>query len=119
MTKNLKEKISAKAIVVFLIVFVILTYSCFKFKNLVSGPEITLFSPSDGSSLKNELVNIKGRADRITQIYLNGRKIFTDQDGNFEEPLLLSNGYNFFEFKAKDKFGREIVKKLQLVYEQG
>lgn len=118
MTKELKEKISAKTIIAFLVVTVILTYSGFKFKNLIYGPDIVLYSPSDGSSLNSELINIKGRADRITQIYLNGRKIFTDQEGNFEEPLLLSNGYNFFELKAKDKFGREIVKKLQLVYDK-
>lgn len=115
-TKGLKERISAKAIITILVVVVILTYSGFKFKDLISGPDIVLYSPSDGSSLNNELINIKGRADRITQIYLNGRKIFTDQDGNFEEPLLLSSGYNAFELKAEDKFGREIVRKLQVVY---
>ncbi|MFA5736596.1 MAG: hypothetical protein WCX70_00205 [Candidatus Paceibacterota bacterium] len=118
MTPKLKEKISAKTIVVFLIVAIILIYSSLKFKDLISGPEIVLYSPNDGSSLEDELINIKGRADRITKIYLNGRKIFTDQNGNFEESLLLSNGYNFFELKAEDKFGREIVKKLQLVYDK-
>ena len=118
MTKELKERISAKIIITFLVVTVILTYSGLKFKNLISGPNIILYSPSNGSNLDNELINIKGRADRITQIYLNGRKIFTDQEGNFEEPLLLSNGYNIFELKAEDKFGREIVEKLQVVYDK-
>ena len=70
-TKGLKERISAKAIITILVVVVILTYSGFKFKDLISGPDIVLYSPSDGSSLNNELINIKGRADRITQIYLN------------------------------------------------
>jgi len=118
MTKDFSEKISAKTVVVAFIVLIIFTYSFFKFKNLIYGPEITLFSPQDGSSLKNELIRVKGRAERITQISLNGRKIFTDEEGNFEEPLLLSSGYNFFELRAKDKFGREISKKLQLVYEK-
>lgn len=109
---------SLKTILAFLVAVVILTYSGFRFKDLISGPNIVLYSPDNGSSLDNELVNITGRAERIAQIYLNGRKIFTDQDGNFEEPLLLSRGYNFFEIKAEDKFGREVVKKLQVIYDK-
>ena len=58
MTKDFSEKISAKTVVVAFIVLIIFTYSFFKFKNLIYGPEITLFSPQDGSSLKNELISV-------------------------------------------------------------
>jgi hypothetical protein len=118
MTKTLKERFYVKATIVAAIVFVVLGYSILKLKNIVTGPDIVLYTPTDGASLKKELVTIKGRAERISQIYLNGRKIFTDAKGNFKESLLLASGYNVFEIKAEDQFGRQVVKKLELVYDQ-
>ena len=99
-----------------LIVFVVAGYSFFKFKDFLAGPIITLYSPTDGANLNKELVEVKGKAERITGIFLNGRKIFTDKQGTFNEPLLLSSGYNLMEISAEDQFGRKVSKKLQLVY---
>ncbi len=117
MTNDLKNKLCLKHILVALIVLLIAGYSCLKFKNYMAGPNITLYSPADGASLSKELVSIEGKAERISEIYLNGRKIYTDEEGNFNESLLLANGFNLFEIRAEDQFGRETVKKLQVVYE--
>lgn len=113
---RIKDKIALHSIIVVIIVSIIIGYSYLKVKDLISGPTITVAYPANGESLKQDYVNVTGKAERISQIYLNGRKIFTDEQGNFNEPLLLSEGYNIFEIKAEDQFGREIKKILQLVY---
>ena len=103
-----------KPLIVSLVVLLIIGYSGLKLKNFLTGPEITIVSPSDGATIKKNLVNVKGRAERISQIYLNGKKIFTDEEGNFNEQYLLASGYNLLEIIARDQFGRQITKKLQL-----
>jgi len=109
-------RLLVKPIIVVLVIVLILGYSILKIKNLAIGPEITLYSPTDGASAKTDLVNIKGKAERISQIFLNGKKIYTDESGNFDEQYLLANGYNLLEVSANDQFGRKVAKKLQLVF---
>ena len=103
-----------KPVLVGLVIFLIIGYSGLKLKNFLSGPQITVISPSDGETIKKNFVDVKGKAERISQIYLNGKKIFTDEQGNFDEQYLLANGYNLLEIVASDQFGRQITKKLQL-----
>lgn len=103
-----------KPILIGLFFILIIGYSGLKFKDLLSGPQITINSPSDGETIKNSVVSVSGRAERISQLYLNGKKIFTDEEGNFTEPYLMANGYNLLEVIASDQFGRKIIKKLQL-----
>ena len=113
-TKKKNYRCLVKPFLIGLVIFLIVGYSGLKLKDLLTGPQITIISPSDGVTIKKSLVNVKGRAERISQIYLNGKKIFTDEQGNFNEPYLLASGYNLLEIIARDQFGRQITKKLQL-----
>ena len=103
-----------KPILIGLVIFLIIGYSGLKLKDLLIGPQITVTSPADGATIKKELVNVKGKAERISQLFLNGKKIFTDEQGNFNEQYLLASGYNLVEIVASDQFGRQVTKKLQL-----
>ncbi len=102
--------------VVLVVVLLVVGYSVLKIKDFAIGPEIKLNSPLDGASAKTDLIMIKGKAERISEIFINGRKIFTDEAGNFNEPYLLASGYNLLEIMAQDKFGRKVEKKVQLVF---
>jgi len=97
----------------------IIFYAGLKLKNIFLGPQITITSPVSGSTYRTPLVTIHGRADRIAKLYLNDRKIFTDDQGVISESLLLAPGYNILEFKAEDSFGRKINKYVELVLQWG
>ncbi|MFA5023049.1 MAG: hypothetical protein WC385_03445 [Candidatus Paceibacterota bacterium] len=113
-TKRKDYRCLIKPFLVILVVVLIVGYSGLKLKDLLIGPQIIISSPSDGSTISKNMVNVKGKAERISQLYLNGKKIFTDEAGNFNEPYLLASGYNLLEIIAHDQFGRQITKKLQL-----
>ena len=95
---------------------VILVFAYFKTANLVSGPAIDIISPTNAMTYQDNFIEIKGSAERIAKIYLNNRQIFTDTEGFFREPLLLFPGYNILTLRAEDKFGRQVIKKLHIVY---
>ena len=82
-------------------------YGLSRSKNILSGPELKIDSPSSGDSANNPMVEIKGRAQNVAAVFLNGNQIFTDENGSFKEKLLLAQGYNIIVVNAKDKFGRE------------
>lgn len=100
----------------FVLIFTIIAgYSYYQARALIHGPEITVTSPQQASTLDNAFVAIKGFAKNISFLTLNDRQIFVDNEGNFNEELLLSPGYNAWELEAKDKFGRVVSKKIELV----
>lgn len=97
-------------------IIVIVGYGAFRAKNFAEGPRISILSPETGTSVGDSLVEIKGTAKNISFLTLNDAKIFTDESGMFDEKILLSYGYNIMTLKARDRFGREDVKTLELIY---
>lgn len=80
-------------------------YIHFQARYFIEGPRVALESPTSVQQ-NSRIISITGSADNITEITLNGRKIYTDEDGNFLEPLVLENGYTIMTIVAKDRFGR-------------
>ena len=95
---------------------IIVGYVIFQSTDFVDGPLITISSPEDGILVTEPLVHIKGIAERVSEIRLNGNPIFIDESGNFDEPLLLVYGHNIITLEAQDKFERTISKELELIY---
>ena len=101
-----------------LLAIAIAGYSFFQAQKLIAGPIIDVYTPQNGATYNQTLVEISGRAENIAYIKLDDRKMFTDKDGNFSEKLLLSPGYNVVKLQAWDKFGKQTEKKLQLVLKE-
>ena len=100
------------------IVIGIAGYSLYQARNLINGPELAIASPLNGATVNNALVHIQGTAKNVSYISLNNRQIFVDNKGAFTEDLLLAPGYNVWELQAKDKFGRIVSKKIELVLDK-
>lgn len=91
-------------------------YGFYKAKGFLAGPDIIIEYPQNGQLVSQSYVTIKGKAVNIASLYVNGRQIFTDEEGRFESGLLLATGHNIIEVKASDKFNREIKKIIEVVY---
>jgi hypothetical protein len=99
-------------------IFVLSTigYASYEVQKVLFGPKIIVLSPIDGSLISSSTTEISGITKNIKELSLNDRKIFTDEEGNFKEEMLLSYGYNIFILKASDKFGRNTEEKIELIY---
>ena len=60
--------------------------------------------------------SIHGRAERITELRLNGKPISVTENGEFDEPYLLAHGSNRLILEARDARGRKTTKILDIVY---
>ncbi len=94
---------------------VILLYVLFQARFLLQGPQLTLIDEPD-SVQNSQVVRLRGTAQNITKISLNGRQIFTDKVGYFDEALVLENGYTISTIQATDRYGRETRIVKQFVY---
>ncbi len=84
---------------------VVLFYVLFQARFLITGPQIIV--TSDNTTMKNDrAIQLTGTAYNISRFWLNGRPIFTDAQGNFNEALILENGYTIATLRAEDRYGR-------------
>lgn len=104
------------AIIVFLLVLV-LGYTLYEIHRVISGPSITMQTPENGAIVSTSTLEISGTAKNISDIEMDGRSIFIDENGNFKEQLLLSPGYNAIELTAHDRFGNQTEKIIEVMYQ--
>ena len=99
------------------LLLVILGYSGFEARKILTGPSLKITSPLVGGVVKDPYVQVTGVARNIKEITLNGNPIYIDENGNFNEKFLLISGYNRIELEAKDKFNKETKEVIELVYQ--
>ena len=97
-------------------IIALLVYVSFVFMKFVQGPALSFSYPMAGTSTTTPFLTIMGNVARVSGISLNGRAIYADQTGKFEEKLLLHPGYNIIEAEASDRFNRSVSQKLEIVY---
>ena len=106
------SRITTIAIVVFFLL--VLGYAYFEARGLLYGPRISLSSKT--TEVHNQFVEIKGTAERISSLSMNGKQISVTEDGAFNELYLLSPGLNRIILDATDKYGRRRSQVVQIVY---
>lgn len=93
---------------------IVLGYAYYEARGLLFGPSITVSSKI--TEVHEPFVTIKGQADRISSLSMNGKSIPVTENGAFEEPYILSPGYNRIVLDASDKYGRTRRQAIEIVY---
>lgn len=107
--------IRARNILIFVLAALFALYFLYEAKNLLFGFSAKILFPRDGEAFKTSDVRVSGKVFEASRISLNGRQIFTDENGDFSEELILSTGLNIIELEAVNKFGRTIRDRRQVV----
>ena len=108
-------RLLAKIVIIAVLVGGFSFFGLFKAWDYLAGPKISIESPKDGETFSSSYIEVKGTAENVSLLSLDGRQIYAGQDGVFKENLLLAKGYNIIELSAKDKFNREIKLKREVV----
>lgn len=93
-------------------------YALFQARYLILGPRLTVEAPQNGAVLDSDVVTIKGTALNIAYLTLNGRPIYTDTKGNWEEKVVAPLGYSIMTVSARDRFNRSTEKRITVVINQ-
>ncbi len=92
----------------------ILSYGIFEGRRLIEGPEVSIYSPTNGSATSTTGVIIAGNAQNISFLTINDRPYFTDKQGNFSETVSLPAGLAVVTVAATDRFGRRTSKEVSI-----
>ena len=108
-------KLNPKIAVFAIAAVLILGYAYSRTADLLRVPRIIIIEPVNGSTITSSPTYIKGYVEHSVILMLNGRTIFSNKKGEFEERILLAPGYNILEVRAEDKFGRIATTKIEVV----
>ena len=111
-----ETKFYLKAIGITIFLLALFSYGVFEVWNYATGPQIILLSPQNGAAVSESEIIIEGQTKNTKEITLNDRAIVINETGHFSEKILLSYGYNVLKLEAKDRFGKTVEQKLQLIY---
>jgi len=101
--------------VIFVCLLFAALYIAYQARFLIIGPQITL--TTEVPMLQNSRqITLTGSASNISRLWLNGRPIFTDRNGQFTAAVILENGYTVTTLKAEDRYGRTTLITRPFVY---
>lgn len=110
-TKNVPFWISISVLGIMFSVISILIYR--NMKEMLGGVNIDA-RIEQAENLNNNLLNLKGNAKHATYVSINGREIFIEKDGDFEEKIVAPDGYSIITLFARNKFGEDEEKIIEI-----
>ena len=113
--QRLTARLLCKGLFVAILCGGIAVYIGYQARHLVSGPQITLLDTL--STVQHDgTITLHGMTENITALTLNGKPVFTDEHGAFEQTLVLENGYTIMTLHARDRYGRNTSHSRPFVY---
>ena len=106
------SKLTKAALGIFFLI--IIGYAYFEARGFLYGPRISV--PQTIQEVHEPFILVKGTAQHISELRMNGKAIPVTESGDFEEPYLLTEGLNRIILDAKDKYGRNQQEIMQIVY---
>ncbi len=97
------------------IILTLLGYGLFEARKILTGPEIYIATPKDGSATSSPVVVISGEATNIAFLSINDAPAYIDTAGHFSEVFSPPPGYSVVKVAAKDRFGRQVSQLVHIV----
>jgi hypothetical protein len=106
------SRITRIALILFFLL--VIAYAYYEARGVLYGPTIQV--RSEVARVSDPFVAIRGKADRIATLSMNGRDISVTEAGEFNESYLLAPGLNRIVLDATDRYGRASQEIVQIVY---
>ncbi|MFI5265603.1 MAG: helix-turn-helix domain-containing protein [Candidatus Levyibacteriota bacterium] len=97
------------------VTIVVLCYIMYQFSFLFVGPKLTLSSPENGSVVSANTVMVAGKTDPYATVTVNTEDVYVDLSGSFKTTLYVYSGNNTVTVLAKNRYGKETKKEVQIV----
>ncbi len=101
-------------ITVFLLGF--FSYLYFQYKEFTGAPNLEIYHPSDNYLSEQDVVDITGRVDLDSKVFINNQELIANPDGSFLTSIKLREGINTISIKAVNKLNKESEKIRTIIY---
>jgi len=73
---------------------------------LVSPPIIKITQPASDLITNEEFTEVSGRTESNVYLTINGKEVYVDKEGHFQDKINLESGLNILKIEARDRLGK-------------
>jgi hypothetical protein len=92
------------AVIIFILGF--LGYLFWQINGILQPPKLVIYTPADGYVTSHLNTLVQGETEKEVKVTVNGKEIMTNERGQFEAMVDLSNGVNAITISAVKKHGK-------------
>ncbi len=97
---------------------IIIVYIVWNFNKFIGNPKLELTYPtSENLIVAQPTISIEGRTDSNNKLTINDSEIYVDEDGRFQQEIILDPGLNIIKIKSKKFLGREADITREIIYQ--
>jgi cytoskeletal protein RodZ len=82
-------------------------YLYYQYRNFTGAPKLDLYYPSDNLVIQTDVLDITGKTDLDSEVYVNDRRVVLAPDGSFAESVRLKRGSNTLSIRAVNKYAKQ------------
>jgi hypothetical protein len=91
--------------------FIVLFFGAFLYvwlglSHFISKPQLLLVSPENGQIINSRYVDVEGKTDISSRVFINENEVLLDEFGVFKERLEIQEGVNIIDFRSTNTFER-------------
>jgi len=102
--------------VVSIALFVFFGYLYFQYRNYTGAPNLELYYPQDNQISETDILDITGKTDMDSKVFINNQEIPSDLDGTFLVSIKLKDGINTISVRSENKLGKKVEKIRTIIY---
>lgn len=99
--------LNSKTILAGLVFVIIFVFIFFQYNSLLFGPPLSVSSPKNNQTIKNNIVEIKGKTEPYSVVFVDGEEVLVGIDGGFKKSIYVFPGDRKITITAKNRFGKE------------
>jgi cytoskeletal protein RodZ len=109
-----KFKITQPLKILFLILIVLLIYIVFQYRSAIFNPMLSVSSPKQNSVISSQTIEVVGKTDPNTTVYVNSEPADLDKNGNFKKTIKVFPGKVKITVKSVNNFKRTTILERQI-----
>ena len=82
-------------------------YLFYQYQSYTGAPNLDIYYPKDNLVLETDILDITGKTDLDSELYVNNQRIILGPDGSFAESVKLKEGLNTISIKAINKLSQQ------------
>ncbi len=102
--------LSARGILLFIVIFVVAVYIFIQYSSLLFPPSITIISPKNGQTIDGNVAEVSGKTDPYATVTVDNDEVYVNLQGAFRKSEYLFSGDNKIKVVAKNRFGKQSEK---------
>lgn len=96
------------------LLILIVAYGLFQARTLIRGPILVVTHPTPGETVEGQLYTVKGNAQNISRVSINGKPIMTNLKGDFDETMVTPDGFGILLIEAENRLGRYTSERIEI-----